>query len=149
MLKALFLLIIISSSHSFAADIKNWTYIDENNMAASLSLYDKANVSGEEMVTWITSDGSVQMAKPATASNLNVEIPVFVQSDDGEILYDLNLGISMGTSFTQVKSMLKDISYRQAFEYLPETCSDKDTAFLVVVNNVESTMFGYCLTPKN
>jgi hypothetical protein len=143
------LLISLFSVPAFASDITNWTYLDEAGKAASLTLFDKANISGEEMVTWTTSDGSVQMAKPATASKLNVEIPVFVQADNGEILLDLNLGISMGTSFKQVKTMLNDASYRAAFEYLPESCDAKDTAFLVVVNNVESIMFGYCLTPTN
>lgn len=127
----------------------SWTYLDETKKPARLTLYDRANVSGEEMVTWTTSDGSVQMAKPASASALSVEVPVFVQSTDGKILLDVNLGISMGSSFEQIKTMLKDPSYRQAFSYLPNSCNEKDTAFLVVVNNVDGTMLGYCLTPSN
>ena len=141
-------LLFMALSTSLAAETTvDYTYVDENRAIGKISIYDVRDITGEENIK-ITIPGYIaQTVKPVSVSDTDLEADILIQKGN-QVIADLGLAISFGTSFEQNKSLLSEASYRAAFTYLPETCFEKDSGFLIIKNNLDITARGYCLTPK-
>ena len=123
----------------------SYTYQDEKSRLSSFEIYDDPFQSGEEYGVWISPDFSSQLAKPKVVTPQSYEFNYFLQNPEGEILLDVDLAISKGVAFVQIKKLLLEESFRVAFDYLPKTCAEDDVAFLIITDNGNSTMKGFCL----
>lgn len=141
----IFSLVVLTQSMALA-DTNVYSYQDENSKAASFEVYDVAGSFGEEQITWQDTEGKKTVLQFLSASIDSYEAALSVQANGSQIPVDLNISLSLGESFAQIKEMMRQKDFRDTFTYLPESCSESSVGFALIANNLNMDMKGYCLS---
>jgi len=152
--KNILLSVLLTAFFGFSAsgapvdsNTKNWTYIDQNKEKVLISIYDEANRSGEEDIQLYIGNSKKNL-KVDTAITDNYSASYFVENNDGETLEDLSFSFSFGKAYDQVKELLSQKEFRKSFDYLPESCEETTRGFLIISDNVNQKLTGFCLKPQ-
>lgn len=140
--------LICYGTRSFAeeVDVKAWRFGGETK-ASTLKIFDIAEQMGEETMTWLENSKS-RVIKVSDSTADSYVGDYLIRNRRGETLEDLSLSASFNGSYLQTLELLKEESFRAGFAYVEDKCSPEDNGYLIITNNENGEMKGYCLLPK-
>jgi len=142
--KYLFFGLILSTS--VMAQEFTWTYSGENS--GEMIVYDVSGQFGEEYIMWMR-NGQRALVEISEVSMNGYGANHVVEDSAGDTLTDVSISIMLRGSYTSILPLLQDDAFRETFTELPNACAEKANGFLILSDNLNSEMRGYCLIPKN
>tara|TARA_B100001248_G_scaffold259921_2_gene246994 strand:- start:4964 stop:5416 length:453 start_codon:yes stop_codon:yes gene_type:complete len=138
------ILLLFAVSNLYANDTVVWNYSARNQSVPLVAQYDPQGFLAA--LSWNDKDLTILDADP----DLHVAKYVETTPNDDMVLADYLFKIYRGRAYESLKLKLQDPETRRLFSVLQYPClGDRNTAFLVLEDEMAADLYGYCLNQES